>query len=621
MTRFQTARWLRGAQVARADGQRRPPAGGSGAGWFGAAQSFESIEREALPIDGPRRRAPADLGAMLPPMFALLLACTHAPDPVDSSDTDTPDDTPLDSLPTVIDTSEPDDTAEPDEADPNCADLYDPDVILDVQIEITDADWAALQADYDRGEKEYHPIVFRYGDEVVDNAMIRLKGNPDFSWYAEKMQFVIAFNEVDTEGRFHGLRKLSLDASWYEPTLVRDRVAWQVMRRQGGLPYACANSAMLTINGQYYGAYTNIEYLDHEWLERSFGKADATGTLWKYGYDPVSNADASDGSAIDAMNRTSDPDTLSTLGDLDEWLLEFAAEAVLGDDDGYWCCNHNYYLYEHPTRGILFVPWDFDDDFDVMGYDADPIYGYDNNMGLFRQSLFLALTTDPVWGPKYVDAVEALNEAMDPETTLADLDAWADQISDALETDPTRSIGWEEHLTSLERMRLWIPQRHAFVNSWVSCQRGGTEDADGDGFPVCEDPNDTDATVFPDAPEACNGVDDDADGWIDDPDDVPTDPVCDDCVRHDYDDRHFLLCRNPRTNEEAQANCEARGGNLGEAETTGEYYFYFFYTWPILEPWWTEEGVGLCGAWDESRFSSTLEDCDEAHPSVCVLDE
>ncbi|MBU0606397.1 MAG: putative metal-binding motif-containing protein, partial [Armatimonadetes bacterium] len=40
-------------------------------------------------------------------------------------------------------------------------------------------------------------------------------------------------------------------------------------------------------------------------------------------------------------------------------------------------------------------------------------------------------------------------------------------------------------------------------------------DADGDGYDSDVDCDDGDATVYPDAPELCNGVDDDCDGEVD----------------------------------------------------------------------------------------------------------
>jgi hypothetical protein len=543
----------------------------------------------------------------------ILLACVE-PGPGESGDTTGVDDPGTDGVEHLE--GLPGDTApdDPDTRDEDgCPALYDPGVLQAFEVEISEEEWAEIEEDYARGEKDYHPITFRMGDEVVEDAMIRLKGNPYFSWYVEdKYQFVISFNEVDPDARFHGLRKLSLDAPWYEPTLLRDRVAWSVLRRDGQLPWACANSATLTINGAYFGLYTNIEYLDREWLERNFGDDDATGTLWKYGSEPVSNEDASTGAAIARMYDTTDPTELAALGDLDNWVREWAAEMVLGNDDGYVCCDHNYYLYEHPTRGILFVPWDLDDTFDVQGYDVDPLEGYYS--GLFQQPHFLAVTRDPEWGPRYVDAVAELNAAMDPELTIAEIDAWDAQIVDALEADPNRSIGLEEHVAATERMRAWVRARHAYLDSWVACARGEATDADGDGATVCADPHDGDASIGPGATELCNGVDDDADGWIDD------DPACDDCARHDFDDAHYLFCRWPRTNADAAANCEGRGGELaGRASTYGEMYMYFFYTWPVRELWWTEEGGVRCRGWDEASFSEGTDSCDALHPSVCRI--
>jgi hypothetical protein len=46
----------------------------------------------------------------------------------------------------------------------------------------------------------------------------------------------------------------------------------------------------------------------------------------------------------------------------------------------------------------------------------------------------------------------------------------------------------------------------------------GYVDADGDGHAACEDCDDSDAAVNPDATELCNGVDDDCDGTVDEPD-------------------------------------------------------------------------------------------------------
>ena len=525
----------------------------------------------------------------------------------------------------------------------DCDGLYDPDALLQFELEFSDASWAALNNDFAAGVKNYHPATFTWEDESVP-ANVRLKGNPSFSWMGDKLQFVVSFNEDDPEARFHGVRKVALDSSWYEPTMLRDRLAWSILREVEGLPATCANSARLDVNGAYYGLFTNIEYYDHEWLEGTFGDEYATGTLWKYGSDPKTNEDAADPTLLNQFSYTTQVEDYALVGEPAEWLLAWAAEAALGDDDGYWCCSHNFYIYEHPTRGLLFVPWDLDDLFDVTPYDTDPITGYDNPWGLFRQYPFLALVKDDTWGPVYVDAIEQLASAMDPEILLPRVEEWSAQIAASVEEDPHRSISLTEHEEAIPRLEDYLAARKPFLDSWVACARGETTDADGDGSAVCEDPDDGDPSIHPGATESCNGRDDDADGDIDEL------STCEDCATHAFGEGEFLFCNNDRSWTEAEANCEARGGTLGFPKSTPEYYLFYWYTWPVFDGWWlgatdaATEGTWLdpagasvssyawwgsgqpngstaanCAGWDSTLTGWNDYACSEAHPSVCRL--
>ena len=158
-----------------------------------------------------------------------------------------------------------------------CPDLFDEDRVVDIRVEIAPEEWDGLVEEYLGWEerkrlgldlKPYHPLVaFDANGEHIEDAQIRLKGNPCCSWEGEKMQFVIAFNKVDEDGRFAGLRKLTLDAPPYDASVMRERLALSYFN-DAGIAASCANHARLTINGDYYGLYTNIEHVDREFLER-----------------------------------------------------------------------------------------------------------------------------------------------------------------------------------------------------------------------------------------------------------------------------------------------------------------------------------------------------------------
>ncbi|MCA9568375.1 MAG: CotH kinase family protein, partial [Myxococcales bacterium] len=175
-----------------------------------------------------------------------------------------------------------------------CSDVYDPDRILHVELEIAPWEWEALQEEHDDWEareaaglplKPWHPVAtFRADGEEIHDASVRLKGNPCCSWTSDKLQLVVAFDQQDPDGRFKHLRKLTLDAPPYDPSLLRDRVALSYFR-DAGFAASCANHATVHINGQYYGIYANIETVDQELLRREFPDTEHLGNLYKWDYD------------------------------------------------------------------------------------------------------------------------------------------------------------------------------------------------------------------------------------------------------------------------------------------------------------------------------------------------
>lgn len=406
-----------------------------------------------------------------------------------------------------------------------CADLFAQDLLPTYRVEIAPEEWAALEAEFLlREEREqqgldvhpWHPIVFRYGEEVVDTAMIRLKGNSSWLLAVErdpdpKMQFVISFNELDRRARFHGLRKIVLDMPRNDTTFLRQRLALSFLRDLE-LPAQCANSARLEINGAYYGLYTNMEAMDREFLRRVFPGED-DGDLWEAGRELKTNEETSDRARRDALYAVSDVEAMDRLADLEASIRSWSSEAMMPDSDGYYGGTLNFYLYDHPSRGFFWISHDLDGTFDFRPFDFDPLFWRRSEQPAKH---YLLVLSEPAWVDRYVDALENALEAYDVQRLEKRVDDWSRQVAAAAEEDPNRPFSLDAHERSVARLRAFFGQRAAFIRRWIDCRRGGGEDLDGDGAAWCFDCAAEDASVHPGAGEVCgNLLDDDCDGRID----------------------------------------------------------------------------------------------------------
>lgn len=359
-----------------------------------------------------------------------------------------------------------------------CSDVYDPNVVPKFELEISPSDLAALDADCEATAKTYRPVTLKYGAETV-SAMVRLKGN--WSWRCEKKQFLISFNEVDPNGRFHGLRKLVLDAPWYEPSLVAERLGFDFMRRVG-LTSSCVNNATLWINGEYYGAYANVERLDKEYLQRHFPDVEADGNLYAAGVELQTNETLADVSRRDALFSATDVSGIDALTDLDEVVKMWAATAMLPDPDSYWAgVEINYYLYDHPTRGFLWLPYDLDmaliagvpvnETSTVRIGDVEHLIHADpflyENPDWSREPFFMKVLSDAFWCGRFLEELVLARDAYDVTRMSNQIDTWAAQIATIVADDPNKLFTNQDHLDALTTMKSTLPARLAFVNDWL----------------------------------------------------------------------------------------------------------------------------------------------------------
>ena len=88
----------------------------------------------------------------------------------------------------------------------------------------------------------------------------------------------INVDEYNEDAKFFGLKDLTLNNMDNDFSMMHERLAY-FMARQLGIPASRANHARITVNGQFYGLYTNVETVKKQMVARWF--ADNTGSLFE----------------------------------------------------------------------------------------------------------------------------------------------------------------------------------------------------------------------------------------------------------------------------------------------------------------------------------------------------
>jgi hypothetical protein len=286
--------------------------------------------------------------------------------------------------------------------------LFDDSALRSYELTLAPADLAFL--DSDPSAEIYVEGVLRFEGMEIGPVGIRYKGsvgawwgcvasmdprNPGGAKTCDKLSMKVKVDWPSDDQRFFGLKKLQFHAMNHDPSMMRERLGYQLFREMG-VPAPRAVHARLSINGEYQGVFALIEQIDGRFTRSRFD--DGKGNLYKETW-PIDNAGAPQAaSVLDAALSTNEDavamgtastermqrfgqavsaaapearlDVLTEWLDVDQTMRYVVVDRAILNDDGvyHWYCRqtggctpHNFFWYEEEAHDRLYlVPWDMD---------------------------------------------------------------------------------------------------------------------------------------------------------------------------------------------------------------------------------------------------------------------
>ena len=262
---------------------------------------------------------------------------------------------------------------------------------------VIDADSLAQLLD-ENNKKEDHEYKadFYWNDgttkDTIKNVGFRLRGNT--SRASAKKSFKIKFNYFDGK-KFHGLSDLNLNGEHNDPSIIRSKINWDLMK-MAGIEGARSNHVVLYINGEYRGLYINVEHIDNDYFQAR--KKNGDGQLFKcfFGadlkylgnnansylknvYTPENNQENPDYQHfmqfLKILNNDADADyecKLEEVFDVNAYLRNMAFEVLIGHWDNLLFNKNNAYLYYNTdTKKMEYIPYDVDNTYGIDWFGID----------------------------------------------------------------------------------------------------------------------------------------------------------------------------------------------------------------------------------------------------------
>ena len=321
--------------------------------------------------------------------------------------------------------------------------MYDPNVVVDINLQIADITLVSCDP---WAPRPYVPATFTltYSTTVRGKTKTTRYGPWEIGVHAKGFYGSFRCLENDKAGlklkfespskRISGIKKMTLNNMVQDGSMAHEALSYEVFR-SSGIAAPRTGYARVTVNGTYKGMYLNLETYDDVMLEQWFPE---TEHLYEgsyglfYDVSTVENAysdhyQVDEGDEVNRSDLQNLLDTakdfsggwyarMSPIANLEQMTRMWALEAYLGHWDGYSQFITNNYFIHFDGNGLATMhPWGMDQSFNWANlYDGQP-----------HHFIFNGCVSDSICASMYTDALRAAHT----KVKSLRLDVRADQIA------------------------------------------------------------------------------------------------------------------------------------------------------------------------------------------------
>jgi len=325
----------------------------------------------------------------------------------------------------------------------------------------------------------YVPVTLTYDGRDYGPVGVHLKGMQSWEPIDHKPSLHVNFDKFAPGAAFFGLKDLTLNNMHSDYSMMHERIAYWVAR-QAGVPASRANHALVTVNGQLYGLYANVETVKKHILSRMFGNDtgslfSATDVDFEASFIPTFELVAGPddrtllsglASALTAANPDDAIAAAAGFADVDQFTRFWAMCAVVGQLDSfpYSVPGDDYFAYANPATGRLaFLPWGIDESF----------YAGDIDVSKIHSVFAVQCQESPSCYRKFVDNVWDILALTDRLDWLAEHDRVAAQIAPFVAMDSRKWYTNDQVAMYQTDMWYFMSDRRGSIAAWIPTASGG----------------------------------------------------------------------------------------------------------------------------------------------------